>query len=343
MNASSDARSIAGRAVRAQDAVISCLTLSRMRRQSLLSLSILIGGCALAQDVDFAPATRLPPLQAQVNGPEAYYAIATRRDRIGRIVAPVMINGQGPFHFMLDTGATRTALALSLTQKLKLPVDLQSRVSVTGVAGSAAVGTAMVAQLRTGDMLLSNQRLPVLSGLVLDGIDGILGMDGLDNKRVTADFVHDRLVIVVSPNHRPEFGRSVIPVEFLSDRLLLATGRVGQIRTRIVIDTGGTHTLGNKALYDALIHGNAIQGWEFATSVTDVIEASQLGTIRHTPLLRLGNSMINNVNVTFGDFHVFKAWNLTAEPAMLVGMDVLGTLAELTIDYRRKELEILPL
>lgn len=309
---------------------------------AVVAWSILACGYAAAQSVDYEPATRLPPLASDPGRPDAVYAIATQRDRIGRIVAPVMINGQGPFHFMLDTGATRTALALTLTQRLGLHVDSDAQVSVTGVTGSAAVGTVLIARLTSGTLQMADSRLPVLSGPVLEGVDGILGMDGLGNKRLTADFILDRLVISESRSRRASFGYSVIPVEFLADRLLLVVGRVGQIRTRIVIDTGGTHTLGNRALYEALIHGNGIHGWEFATSVTDVIESSQAGTVRSVPPLRLGQSVVNNVNVTFGDFRVFHAWKLETEPALLLGMDVIGTLAELTIDYHRKQLEVMP-
>lgn len=304
--------------------------------------SILICGYAAAQTVDYAPATRLPPLASDTTRPNAVYAVATKRDRIGRIVAPVTINGQGPFHFMLDTGATRTTLALTLIQRLGLHVDADEQVFVTGVTGCAAVGTVLIARLNSGTLEMTDSRFPVLSGPVLEGLDGILGMDGLGNKRLTADFVLDRLVISEPQSRRATIGHSVIPVEFLSDRLLLVMGRVGQIKTRIVIDTGGTHTLGNRALYDALIHGNAIHGWEFATSVTDVADSSQAGTVRSVPPLRLGQSVVNNVNVTFGDFRVFHVWNLETEPALLLGMDVIGTLAELVIDYHRKQLEVMP-
>ena len=308
----------------------------------LAAYSLLSCGYAAAQSVDYELATRLPPLTSNATRPDAVYAIATQRDRIGRIVVPVIINGQGPFHFMLDTGATRTALAFTLTQRLGLHIDADAQVSVIGVTGSAAVGTVLIDRLTSGALEMAGSRFPVLSGPVLEGLDGILGMDGLNNKRLMANFVLDQLVISESRNRRTAFGRSVIPVELLSDRLLLVVGRVGQIKTRIVIDTGGTHTLGNLALYDALIHGNAIHGWEFATSVTDVIDSSQAGTVRSVPPLRLGQSVVNNVKVTFGDFRVFHAWKLETEPALLLGMDVIGTLAELTIDYHRKQLEVMP-
>jgi hypothetical protein len=42
-------------------------------------------------------------------------------------------------------------------------------------------------------------------------------------------------------------------------------------------------------------------------------------------------------DVTFGDLEVFRHWRLDAEPAILLGIDVLGTAAALMVDYRRHE------
>ncbi len=44
--------------------------------------------------------------------------------------------------------------------------------------------------------------------------------------------------------------------------------------------------------------------------------------------------------MTFADFEIFKHWKMTEEPAMLIGMDVLGLLDTLIIDYRRRELQV---
>src|ERR1700733_5969082 len=68
---------------------------------------------------------------AEQTGP--LYAIPTLRDRVGRIVAAVTINGRGPFRFMLDTGSNRTVLAQSVLAKLNLAADPDASVSVIGV------------------------------------------------------------------------------------------------------------------------------------------------------------------------------------------------------------------
>ena len=49
---------------------------------------------------------------------------------------------------------------------------------------------------------------------------------------------------------------------------------------------------------------------------------------------------LTNLEVIFADFHVFKLWGLDQEPAMLIGMDMLGVLERLVIDYRRNEVSM---
>ena len=66
----------------------------------------------------------------------------------------------------------------------------------------------------------------------------------------------------------------------------------------------------------------------------------QVGTRLETPALALGAIMVRSPSMTFADFEIFKHWKLTDEPAMLIGMDVLGLLDTLIIDYRRKELQV---
>ena len=54
----------------------------------------------------------------------------------------------------------------------------------------------------------------------------------------------------------------------------------------------------------------------------------------------IGDMNLTNLEVIFADFHVFKLWGLDKEPAMLIGMDMLGVLERLVIDYRRNEVSM---
>ena len=66
----------------------------------------------------------------------------------------------------------------------------------------------------------------------------------------------------------------------------------------------------------------------------------QVGTRLETPALALGTLLVRSPAMTFADFEIFKYWKMTEEPAMLIGMDVLGLLDTLIIDYRRQELQV---
>src|SRR5688572_17412347 len=59
---------------------------------------------ALEQEADTTVSTTAEPL----------FASPTRIDRIGRIVAPVYINGQGPFRLVVDTGASHSTVSPQL-------------------------------------------------------------------------------------------------------------------------------------------------------------------------------------------------------------------------------------
>jgi predicted aspartyl protease len=269
------------------------------------------------------------------------YAVATRPGRIGMIVAPVMINGQGPFRFLLDTGANRTVLAGSTVAKLALESSPNDRILVRGISGLTAVPLVHVASVASGTLQIHDLSAPVMSGPVFDGIDGILGMDGLAGMRLTADFVRDRVVISSSSGASPS-ALYALHGRFVSQRLLLVQGRINSISTAAVIDTGAGHTLGNEALLAALTHAYPTATASAKEVGVDVTDTAQPGTERRIPTLQFGTADINNLQVTFGDYGVFKTWGLQGKPALLLGMDVLGSLAYFSIDYDRAELQVLP-
>jgi predicted aspartyl protease len=272
--------------------------------------------------------------------------VDTRRDRIGRIIAPVMINGQGPYSFMLDTGANQTVLSDVLLAKLQLTANPDVRVSVSGITGSEMASSVHIDHLDAGELHLSDITLAVLAGPVLSGLDGILGMDGLAGLRLSADLLRNRMTISHSHGRYSDPRYSVVAVEFLSERLLLTEAQVGRVRVKAVIDTGSMHTLGNKAMLAALInkHQEKDRSGELAqhAEVIDVTEVSQFGLIGRVSSIQLGGATVRDLDVTFGDFPIFKSWQLQDQPALLIGMDVLGTLDKVSIDYRRKEVGLLP-
>jgi len=274
-----------------------------------------------------------------VQAPEPRYVAPTRRDRIGRIWAPVLINDQGPFRLVLDTGASNSAVNSSVAAALGLPLAEDSSVILRGVTGSRVVPTIHIDSLVIGDLELRSKRLPIVID-ALGGAEGVLGTEGLQDKRIFIDFRHDKITIFRSHMERAPRGFVTIPIKIVGGLLLLADIRIGALRAKAIIDTGGQGTLANLAMRDALItrlRPEDIRADEITGATLDV----QRGDRIVTPPIRIGDLTLRGVNITVGDMYIFQHWKMTKAPALLIGMDILGLLDTLIIDYRRQELQVL--
>jgi hypothetical protein len=281
----------------------------------------------------------VPPIEEVViEAPEPRFVAPTRRDRIGRIWAPVYINEQGPFRLVLDTGSTHAAVNASVAAALGISLVDQKMVMLRGVTGSRAVPTIPVRSLIVGDLELRSKRLPIVID-ALGGAEGVLGTDGLLDKRIFIDFRHDRITIFRSRGERAPPGFMTIPVKLVND-LLVADVRIGNnLHAKAIIDTGGQGSLANEAFRIALsrrVRPEDILADEITGATLDV----QRGDRIVTPPIQLGGVMIREARITSGDLHLFHHWKMLKEPALVVGMDVLGQFDTLIIDYKRKELQV---
>ena len=195
-----------------------------------------------------------------------------------------------------------------------------------------------VETLEVGELLMMPKRLPIVPD-ALGGAEGILGTDGLGDKRITIEFRHDRITIMRSRNEKAPPGFVTVPVKFIRGRLLVVDAWLGGVRTKAIIDTGGQATLGNIALRDALSKHRSAKP-SVPDQVTGATLDVQTGDRIATPSVVMGEIMVRNAAMTFADFAIFQHWKMTSEPAMLVGMDVLGLMDTLIIDYRRHELQV---
>lgn len=161
-------------------------------RNALLSLLALLvaGGCGSP-----APARVAAPadsargeLPFELAGPSG-----------AAIIVPVTINGQGPFDFVLDTGATVTCIDQALADSLGLPPVRGAIGMGAGVGGAGRMRLVRLDSLRVGQA-----RAYDLPGCALDlghvqdlgiGMRGLLGLNFLKPFRVTLDFQRSVLIL----------------------------------------------------------------------------------------------------------------------------------------------------
>lgn len=115
------------------------------------------------------------------------------------IIVPVHINGQGPFDFVLDTGATFTCVDRELSQRLELPTQRGAIGMGAGIGGSGQIRLVRMDSVRVG-----GARVEDITGCEVDlrhaaqvGVetDGLLGLNFLKPFRVTLDFERGVMIL----------------------------------------------------------------------------------------------------------------------------------------------------
>jgi predicted aspartyl protease len=148
-----------------------------------------------ACDTPGAPATVHAPADSAAG--ETAFEFTGPND--AALIVPVHVNGEGPFRFVLDTGATITCVEDAVAQRLALPAAR----GVVGV-GAGVEGTARMRLVRVDSLRVGAARAEGLTACALDlahtaevgvEVDGLLGLDFLRAYRVTLDF--DRQVLLL--------------------------------------------------------------------------------------------------------------------------------------------------
>lgn len=313
-----------------------------MALQALLAL----GGMSCSRALFAEPnnAARVPGTPEDLSGaladPEPLFAAPTRLDRIGRVMTHVKVNGKGPFRFVIDTGASRSTLAPHLARALDLHKTSGRNVILNGVTGAAEVPTVAVDSIEIGALRFEKQELPVIFTSIMGNADGILGVAGFNDQRIDVDFKRDRVSVLESNGRRPHYSMVTTRATRNINGLMIVDVRVGRrIRAKAVIDTGAERSLGNLALQTAMNKGRKKRDPVSAVvhgATPDIAD----GDVQEIREATIGDMTLSNLEVIFADFHVFKLWGLDQEPAMLIGMDMLGVLERLVIDYRRNEVSM---
>lgn len=258
--------------------------------------------------------------------------IATRSDRNDRLTVPVQIGKQGPFQFLIDTGAENTVLSSGVVSTLALPIT--GRVKLTGVAGSEMVDTVEVDQIDLGKRSYYAVLAPVLERADI-GADGIIGLDSLQGQRVQIDFRKGVIAVADAKTLGGNRGYEiVVTARRRSGQLIMAQARIDGVTVDVVIDTGSDSSIGNRALQKALSR-RGTNGQAELFSVTGQTITADLGFARS---LVIGDITFANVKVAYADSPHFATLGLTEKPALFLGMRDLRQLDRVAIDFSTRKI-----
>ena len=258
----------------------------------------------------------------------------------------VRIRGQGPYDFLVDTGAETTVLSTALAVRLGLPHGAQR--NVMGVAGTRRVDTVALVGLSLGKRAVDNEATPLLDGADL-GAEGIVGLDGLQGQRVLLDFAAHRITFVSAAALQDGNFDIVVTARRRGGQLILTRARIDGVAADVVIDTGAETSIGNRALQRALARRNGTHDGAHETSAPTTATPGEADADGATLLSVTGQTLpvdfglihqlsiaplqIGNVTLAYADSPSFAALNLDERPALLLGMSELRLFRRVAIDF----------
>jgi hypothetical protein len=113
------------------------------------------------------------------------------------VVIPVLVNGHGPFRFLLDTGASRTILSVAVADDLKIPPGQKHMLSTGG--GDVPATMRIIDSIKAGGGELDKLEVVVTDFDLMRRmrVDGILGGDYLRQFKVSIDY--NNQVVEIEP------------------------------------------------------------------------------------------------------------------------------------------------
>lgn len=299
-----------------------------MIRHAVIVLWALTASSALfAQSAPVGAPAPLP----QIDNSTQTQDVRFKNEDFDRMTVPVRVSGTGPYRFLVDTGADRTAISAELAARLKLSSGPDARVH--SIAGVSTVSTAEVPDLQLTRRASKVIDAPLLSAANI-GADGILGTDSLRSDRVEFDFADQTMSIVPSSKPQVEVERGAIVVRGYrrNGRLVVTDATVDGHALTVVIDTGSEVCIGNLALRHELLGGNLIDAGK-KVDLQSVTGQTLSGDYMFVRQLNVGGIGLKNLAIVFADAHTFKQLNLDRKPALLLGMNAMRAFKKVSIDF----------
>ncbi|NQX95209.1 MAG: aspartyl protease family protein, partial [Erythrobacter sp.] len=247
-----------------------------------------------------------------------------------RLTLPVLVDGAGPYNFMIDTGSQATVVTHEINTSLGL--NPSGKATLVGMASTRDVNLVEVDSLKFGTHEVFDLIAPVLEKNNV-GADGIIGLDSLQDLRVLIDFREESIAVEdVSELRNARRGfEIVVRARPQLGQLLITDALVEGVRATVIIDTGAQASLANLELKERI---RAKRAQEIET--TDVNGVSLKGDLALVDKLSIGGLSLYNVPLAFADAPAFKALGLEGKPVLALGMSHLKMFDRIAIDFANK-------
>jgi predicted aspartyl protease len=257
-------------------------------------------------------------------GVETGVRVPLERASTGQFLMDVRIAGQGPWPFMIDTGASHTTLALPVAEALGFVSTRDHLHSVQTLTAETLEERLTIADMRFGPARASSLNA-VVADVAGGEIQGLIGLDALAGERVRLDFPAGE--IVFNPPALVGAHGRIDPVHGVA--MMEASVRGVREPVMVLIDTGSGFTLINSALARRLVREPVTR-----MRIGSITRSSPSAAVRErarVERLRAGAVCVPALGAIQADVDMFRALGWRDRPAMVLGLDLLQH-AIITVD-----------
>lgn len=268
---------------------------------------------------------------------------ALERSRAGHPATRVSVDGHGDLLFVVDTGASASAVYEHARTRLRLAPEPGGQIEMHGAAGSQRIDRyrlppLTVAGVRTGRLLATGLPDGVAHG---DDVVGVVGRDVFGGHAVEFD-LHGGVLGLHRPGELPHSARGwdTVPIRLMPHTgLVTIEVRLDGAPVTAVLDTGARKSF---------INWRAARGTGLAPGAKGLVrQASGGGATAHRfafdvarfDALAVGRTRFGSPSLAIADLPVFAPLGMDGAPAMILGMDLLGD-RRFVIDYPGRRLLI---
>ncbi|MEO1659081.1 MAG: aspartyl protease family protein [Pseudomonadota bacterium] len=294
-----------------------------MKRLLPLIALVLISACTTPL---LSPGERLSSL------PTAYVTPSPPIDpEVSPFLVNVMLNGQGPFTMLVDTGSSRSAIFQSATNRLGLTPDISSTIRVRGLSSVVPRPVVRDVDLELGPFTFEGLDMVDLPDRDEPRFQGIIGVDVLSSFVMVFDAEQWAMVFVpredMPTNTFDQWVEveTVLPPSGIDDfGLGFINAYVGFRQVTALIDTGSSLSVANweTALYSPrvrLLRRQLRRQWE----LEGANGSFQPHAFVRLPNLRMRSFEWSEPAFLLSDLDTLDVLGADTDPFIIVGFDLL--------------------
>jgi len=251
----------------------------------------------------------------------------------GSPVIQAMVQGQGPFAFVLDTASSGTTVDEATAERLALPRDAETE-TAQGLGGPMDVRLHRVARLTAGPLTLTDFPAPAIPAPALEGRDivGLAGVDLFGQALATWNAAPGCVTVGASGARPGGDDWRPVAVQWIRPWKILLPIRIGAVEGWGLLDTGAQHTVLNPVFADRLGLTPASGRLGDGGAIIGIDGRPLALSLAQVEAVSIGQWRWDRAALRIGDLPVFARLGETDAPLAVIGADWLGGQG-FAIDY----------